>query len=323
MRRSKRSIYIRFRDFPKDESRVFFKRLLELACNANVQVQEDKQVNVDVEITGPYNSDSDAIKTPILKRVSRGIIAKASYGAHISLRNLSVGLSPNPKAKYNIWYTGENQRPPYGNWDGYLSFETKLMKERNFYLPLWWLTSTDLMGEMDKSYWGSPTPTIEKLMQSRTLEKPKKKFVCAFVGKLYRSRLHAIEYLREIGKVDVFGESVHRKVESPADIARDYKFTLCFENDLYPGYVTEKAIEAYLAGTIPLYDGIDSESYFNSTAMLNLQDYSTMQNWLDQISKLHDNEEVYSKVYERPFLNRAPDLDLLVTAVREMVGVSA
>ena len=42
-------------------------------------------------------------------------------------------------------------------------------------------------------------------------------------------------------------------------VARNYRYFLCFENDLYPGYVTEKPIEAWASGSVPLWRGIDPD----------------------------------------------------------------
>jgi hypothetical protein len=36
---------------------------------------------------------------------------------------------------------------------------------------------------------------------------------------------------------------------------RDYNFVIAFENSEYPGYITEKIIDAFKAGTVPLYWG--------------------------------------------------------------------
>ncbi|MGH7793264.1 MAG: glycosyltransferase family 10 domain-containing protein, partial [Thermodesulfobacteriota bacterium] len=36
---------------------------------------------------------------------------------------------------------------------------------------------------------------------------------------------------------------------------KEYNFILAFENTDYPGYITEKIIHAFMAGTIPLYWG--------------------------------------------------------------------
>jgi hypothetical protein len=311
---------IRFRDFPEDDSRESFKRIMNLSLNREIVEETDVKRLVDIEITGPYSGDSDSFQTPPLTRLKRGVLSKISTGAHLSIPSLATEITPNSKAKFNIWYTGENQRPPYGNWDAYLSFDLKFPKENNFYLPLWFLTSTDYVMQLKKSYWGSPFPSLEKLSTQRTPLKPKKKFACAFFGKNYRLRLHALDKLRKIGKVDVFGAGARNPIDNPYEKAREYKFVLCFENDLYPGYVTEKPVEAYLSGTIPLYYGLDSAKLLNAKAMLNLNDFQSQDQWLERISELNGNTELYNEVYAQPLLLKKPKITDLINFLRKSLG---
>jgi len=50
----------------------------------------------------------------------------------------------------------------------------------------------------------------------------------------------------------------------------DYKFTIAFENASYPGYVTEKLIQPFLANSVPIYFGDpDIELDFNPSAFIN------------------------------------------------------
>ena len=311
-----KNLKIRFRDFPKDNSRFILTKLMELVYEVHFVETESEHEKVEVEITGPYSGDSDSFKTPILKRAMRGILSEFSPGGHLSFPSLATGIRPNPLAKVNIWYTGENQRPPYGEWDAFLSFDNKFPSEKNFYLPLWLLTSTDFVFPIEYSYWGKRKPTIEELTKPREKVMPKKKFACAFFGKNYRLRLHALDALRKIGEVDVFGEGARRPVENPYLIASKYKFTLCFENDLYPGYVTEKPIEAYLAQTIPIYYGIDSEKYLNPSAILNLHDFESERKWLQTVHELHSDREQYNEVFTEPLLLKRPLLEELLISLR-------
>ncbi len=308
---------VRFRDFPSRTSRAPLLSLINLASGRDFNVIEDINVRVDVEITGPYGGDSDSYPTPFLKKTSRGLLSRITRGKHLSIPSLAVGITPNPLAKINIWYTGENQRPPFGAWDVYLTFDAKFPTANNFYFPLWILTSTDLISKIDYSYWGRISPTIRELMSSRVLSKPKKKFACAFIGKNYRLRLHAISELRKIGEVDVFGPGSRRPVDRPSEIAGDYSFTICFENDLYPGYVTEKPFEAYLSGSVPIYYGIDSERYLNPSALLNLYDFESQEQWLNRIKELNSHEDKYRSIYARPLLSKSPDLSKLLDFLRE------
>jgi len=309
-------LLVRFRDFPSRTSVAPFKSLIELASGREVNICEDLDNRVDVEITGPYGGDSDSYPTPFLKRTSRGLLSRITRGKHLSIPSLAVGITPNPLARINIWYTGENQRPPFGAWDAYLTFDAKFPASNNFYFPLWILTSTDLISKLEHSYWGRHSPTISELMSPRKLREPKRKFACAFIGKNYRLRLHAISELRKIGEVDVFGPGSRRPVDRPSEIARDYRFTICFENDLYPGYVTEKPFEAYLSGSVPIYYGIDSERYLNPSALLNLHDFESQEQWLSRIKALNSHEDLYESTYSQPLLNKSPDLSKLLEFLR-------
>jgi len=313
---------VRFRDFPKDDSRKSFIKILEFCFSRSfVEVDEENEL-VDVEITGPYGGLSDSYKTPLMKKTARAIYSRTTRGKHLSKPNLATGITPSSLAKFNLWYTGENQRPPYGNWDAYLSFDCKIAPARNFYLPLWLLTSTDWILDLEYSYWGSPKPKLSELFQKRDLGNSKSKFACAFIGKNYPVRLHAIEALRKIGKVDVFGEGARNPVKNPSEVARDYKFVMCFENDLYPGYVTEKPVEAYLSGAIPLYYGMDEMKYLNNESMINLNDFDSMEGWLDQIAAHNTNNSTYIYTHSQPLLKKAPELSDLIAFLRRRLGIA-
>jgi len=44
-------------------------------------------------------------------------------------------------------------------------------------------------------------------------------------------------------------------VASKREILRNYRFSICYENAMYPGYVTEKLFDCFLAGCVPVYWG--------------------------------------------------------------------
>ena len=62
-------IKIRFRNFPGDKSYGHFAELVELATGEKTIIISDTKINVDLEITGPYNSQSDNFKTPFSTRL--------------------------------------------------------------------------------------------------------------------------------------------------------------------------------------------------------------------------------------------------------------
>lgn len=313
-------VTIRFRDFPDDIARFWIVELIELATGSKVSIKNEINLRVDLEITGPYGGASDDYKTPFIKRIKRFGYIKLSKGHHLSKRYLAAGKQPHETAAKNIWFTGENERPPQGLWDGFLSFDTKLQSDRSAYLPLWMLACTDLLDSNLNTYWGQKVPTVQSLMQPRKLEKRSKNFCCSFIGKTYPMRLHALEYLSRIQEVDVFGTSVRNPKQFPGEIASKYDFCLCFENDVYPGYVTEKPFEAYIAGTIPLYYGYDVENYLNPKATINLLNFKNLDDWTTYIEKINENDDLYREIFEQPILIREPNLNDAVTLIKKILS---
>ena len=248
---------------------------------------------------------------------------KASFGRdyrHMppELMYQSGELAPNRKARINVWWTGENIRPPlHLDYDYFLSFDRDDFGGRNVYFPLWYLDYYWGFGEKFCPRIGLDVKADE-LSKPRRLIKERSGFACAFIGHLHPIRFEAVRQLAEIGKVDVFGKSVGKPVDSKYSIASKYKYTICFENDVYPGYVTEKLLDAYYCDTVPIYWGdLGLQDVINHGSHLNLHDFSTLDSFKEKIASLKVDD--YSALYSQAFLKRLPDLtqlrDLLVNAV--------
>ncbi len=290
--------------------------MLEEALGETFDIVEEEKEEVDLSITGPYYGDIGDFRTPSLVRLKRLAKMRSSHGQQLILRELATGMRPDENARLNFWYTGENERPPFGNWDAYFGFDYHLQASNYAYLPLWFLTSTTLMKDTQESYWGSKLQTPRSLLSGRRLTSVAPKFACAFVGKAYPLRLHALDALSKIGQVDIFGPATRREIYKPTELARQYKFTVCFENDVYPGYVTEKPLEAYLAGTVPIYFGHDPAEFINDQSMLNLFSFPNISSWIEQIKIVNSNDALYLKHYESPILKREPELTQTLNTIR-------
>lgn len=84
-----------------------------------------------------------------------------------------------------------------------------------------------------------------------------------------------------------------------------YKFMICFENTSVPNYFTEKLINAYYNGTIPIYWGCPNISdYVNMDSILYLPSKPT-QSDIDELIKkilyLDNNDDAYKAMYENCF----------------------
>lgn len=75
-----------------------------------------------------------------------------------------------------------------------------------------------------------------------------------------------------MGKVDIFGRGIrdmHRKEEALCD----YMFSVTIENDQYETYWTEKILDCFVTGTVPVYHGApDVFEYFNKDGIIILTD---------------------------------------------------
>ena len=70
------------------------------------------------------------------------------------------------------------------------------------------------------------------------------------------------------------------------EVLSDYRFSICFENMVLRGYVTEKIVDCFVAGTIPLYYGApDIEAFVPAGSFVDMRAYSS----LDQVDALLDS----------------------------------
>jgi hypothetical protein len=95
---------------------------------------------------------------------------------------------------------------------------------------------------------------------------------------------------------------------------------LCPENSVYDGYTTEKLIDAYAGGTLPLYSGaLSVRRDFNEYAFLNYQRLLDMRHYVDSIKGFDTAEQLYRTYYEQPLLEKEPKLDDAIAFVRNIV----
>lgn len=296
------------------ESRESFRRLLELAAERSVELVEDENRRVDIEIQSSLNEGGHP---PLLTRFSRFTESRIKGQIDFSKTRNITNQQPYGGAKVNIFYSAENHRPPPGAWDAYLTFDTYDFSGRNAYFPLWWLTCTDLLGENPSPFLGR-TLTVRELATSRNSDlSGRDKFCAVFAGKAWPFRMHAINELTKIGKVDVFGDLSRSRIETKSEIGNKYRFILCFENDIYPGYVTEKLPEAWATGAVPLYWGEDRSKFFNSSAFLNLNDFDGFEGYLEQVKALDSDVALWSRVASQPLLSREPNLNKAISTIRD------
>jgi hypothetical protein len=148
----------------------------------------------------------------------------------------------------------------------------------------------------------------------------------AIQHELQSKRLEAIEFFASEGLLDLFGHGWNEPERLPGywqekledtlkslqphpceDKIRTmaaYKFAICFENMAYPGYITEKIIDCFVAGVIPIYLGApDVQEYIPADAFIDMRQFSSWQGLTGYLGSLPEKAALDLLAAGREFLN--------------------
>jgi hypothetical protein len=96
------------------------------------------------------------------------------------------------------------------------------------------------------------------------------------------------------------------------DYISKYKFMICFENKSMDHYFTEKLLNSYMNGTIPIYWGCSNLDHYNinMNAILYLKPNFTeddVNELVEKIKKLDQDDSAYLSYYKNPLFHKIPD----------------
>lgn len=213
--------------------------------------------------------------------------------------------------RYNcvkIFYTGENIRPnlSYADWAFTFDYNDS---PRHFRLPLYIFFDD-----------------IHKLLVAKDIDKiigQNRKF-CNFVysnaSQPVRNRF--FQKLSKYKHIDSAGRLYNNtsfRAKNKVDFVKDYKFTIAFENESYPGYTTEKIFEPMLVGSIPIYWGNPLvHQDFNRNSFINYFDFQSEEEMIERIIQIDQDDSLYAQILAEPFFtNNVPNQFVDFNKVRE------
>ena len=209
------------------------------------------------------------------------------------------------KALFKIFYSGENTNNPINNEDYKgncienvsLSFGFDYTEADNYLrFPLWLMYYFSANDSKD---------IIRKKLSDFKKRYQKYKF-CALVASHDRSGIRTKIYneVSKIGYVDCPGNLLHnddtlhkRYNNNKAVYLQQYKFNICPENSISPGYVTEKLFESLYSGCIPIYNGWSK----NVEPDIVNPDIIIWHDMIDEIRKINSDGKLYRSFVEQPF----------------------
>lgn len=230
--------------------------------------------------------------------------------------------------KKTLAFIGENIRPSFINYNHALSFDYDTYGGRNCRLPLWYARlAWDGFVQKPRhdnhhNHGYEQLIDIKSLMRPRKLDMAGKDKFCALIANnpegLRINLFHSISKYKQVdGYGNMFGNPLRK---SKLDILPEYKFCLCPENSIYDGYVTEKLIDAYAGGCVPIYSGdVAVEVEFNYKAYLNYQNTKNMERFVGHIKSFDESLEHYKDKYQQPLLYKEPSLNEALAFVRSIV----
>ena len=242
------------------------------------------------------------------------------------------GTQPSEAAK-TIQVIGENLRPNFSRCRYSLSFDYDTYFGRNHRLPLWWWRldwpefangGAAAAGPTNAQNHGfEPLIPIDALLQKRPPIDPKSRQFCVLIaGNPESLRVNLFLSLQATGPVMGYGNLFNNPLgQSKFDVLPQFRYCLCPENGIYPGYHTEKPVDAWFGGCVPLYSGDRLlVRDFNPRALVNYQDHLSMAEFIDAVRRLEADAQAYNAVYTEPLLLQRPSLYASIQFLREAVA---
>jgi hypothetical protein len=212
----------------------------------------------------------------------------------------------------NVWYTPENVRPPLQeSFDIFLSHDLDRYDGRNLYLPIW---ATRLGVDIENSILEQ-----KKLLLGRDIIMNQREGVCAVISNPEPIRMAFLKELQKHTPVDIYG-AFAKPLNDKKTVMSQYRINICFENNEFPGYVTEKSIEAWKYGCVPVWRGLDSGGYLNDKALVNVTGLG-FQESIKQIIAILDNDDHFKEISSCPILTKPYEFLDLRNRILELIQI--
>jgi hypothetical protein len=248
----------------------------------------------------PGFNTNDNIFTEMIKHYNIKLTSKITMISCFNNKFLKDGFS-DEEGKVVYW-VGENYRPL--DWvDLNLTFDKD--GEKNIRLPLWVLyyiannSQGHCMGQFNCSY-HLYNPVFSPNGGDKFCS-----YVSSHGGVRFRDRL--VKQLNQYKTVDCGGMHLNNMpgggvVGDKIEFQKQYKFCIAAECYKQPGYVTEKILDAFKSGCIPIYRGApDIEEDFNKETFINAN-FLRVEELLSLVEKIDNDDDLYKSYFNKPIL---------------------
>lgn len=205
-----------------------------------------------------------------------------------------------------IFYTGECITPDFNVCDYAIGFDIMNFGDRYCRVPLYYLFQykADYIKALSRHENAddiiSQNRDFCSFVVSNDSGQPQRKEIFELLSK-YRTVSSGGRYLNNIGYC----------VPDKNEFQSHYKFSIAFENCCYPGYTTEKLLQSFSSGTIPIYFGnpkIGEE--FNESSFINCHSYNRLEDIVEMVIRIDKDDNLRRKMLSTPIAQKIDDFHL-------------
>ena len=182
----------------------------------------------------------------------------------------------------------ENRDPNFDNTDYAIGIHYIDMGDRYFRKP----TETHQL---------SAIQTVYNVTQVKNIDIPSKKF-CAWVvsnggGSERNKFFDKLSQYKVVDSGGSFRNNVGGPVGDKLEFLSHYKFSICMENSKTQGYISEKLVDCFEAGTIPIYYGDDTIlELLNNKSYIHVKSEDEFDEKIELIKQIDNNDTLYQEM---------------------------
>ncbi len=204
--------------------------------------------------------------------------------------------NPYEYMKYDcprIMYTGEFLSADFNAIDYFIGYDNIEFGDRSFRFPLFLWSDTGIFAS-DK-----PLSHDEAVKELHS-----KEYFCNYIfghDTALGKREQILELLQKYKRVECAGK--HRNnmpnneiytIRTKRQLMKKCKFSITAESVCYPGYTSEKIVDAFRVNSIPIYFGDPTISNdFNTNSFIDCLQYDSIEKAVEKVIEIDQNDDLY------------------------------
>ena len=192
-----------------------------------------------------------------------------------------------------IFWTGEDLTPDFNLYDYGIAYDHLTFGDRYLRFPFFAIADN--------------VKKAVEVHETAVEQAAQKTGFCSFVvsngnaNPIREEMFHLLSEYQPVASGGRFLNNVGGPVEDKIEFQSHYKFCIAFENDSSDGYTSEKILDAFRSGAIPIYWGnryISND--FNPAAFINCHDFASLEQVVAYVKEVDNDPQLYQQILSEP-----------------------